>query len=253
LKKKKPHTIDSMKVSDFEKNSLLYWYPRLRHLNVVMPQTEIVKISERLVQVVDGDFSVLEKYWPEITKKANKIGFPLFMRTDEFSGKHNWKNTCYVAKESDLKQHIRNLIEDSYCADLLGLPIRALVFRAYIPMKNLFTAFHGQMPVNPEMRFFIKDGKVLCKHWYWVIEAIEQGTQEGELPDNWKEILIAERNLLSVEEIVLLTNEAQKVANLFTGFWSVDFCKSKVGAWILIDMALGSMSWHPDCIHKVTE
>lgn len=232
------------------KNSLLYWYPKISELGIPTPETEIVVLKNlpTLISLCDGDFSPLQPQWEEILGKARKIGFPLFMRTDEFSSKHNWKNTCYVEKEADLRQHIQTLFEDSYCADILGLPIRAIVFRKFIPMKNMFTAFHGEMPVNPEIRFFVKDGEVKCYHWYWVEDAIENGTREDKLPFDWKDrIKNAKRDYLSGNDLIWLTNDARKVAKQFDGYWSVDFCLSKENRWILIDMALGELSWHPEC------
>ena len=45
----------------------------------------------------------------------------------------------------------------------------------------------------------------------------------------------------------MLNNYAAKVAKQMEGYWSVDFCLSKTNEWILIDMATGNRSWHPDC------
>jgi hypothetical protein len=201
-----------------------------------------------LYPIIDGDYSLLEKYWDEIVSKANTLGFPLFMRTDEFSGKHNWKHTCFVESLDVLKKHISNLFEDSFSADILGLPIRAIVLRRYIPMKNLFTAFAGDMPVNPEIRFFVKDGKILCKHWYWVEDAIERGTPARNLPADWKDIIGKQKEMLNMD---ILDFEVLRVAKDFVGCWSMDFCLSEGVRWVLIDMAKGLRSWHPDdCINE---
>jgi hypothetical protein len=115
-------------------------------------------------------------------------------------------------------------------------------------MKNLFLAFKG-MPINPEIRFFVKDGEVLCWHWYWIEEAIEKGTYKIKLPKNWKEIIEKEKeDLIKTNEIALLEGDAIIMASHFQGYWSIDFCKSKKGLWYLIDMAKGLASWHPeDC------
>ena len=102
------------------KNSLLYWYPLIKDLGIKTPETEIVvlnKQSSELMGIMDGDWSSIEPQMPEIISAARKIGFPLFMRTDEYSGKHQWKNTCYVEKEEDLNSHIYDLFEGSFCAD----------------------------------------------------------------------------------------------------------------------------------------
>jgi len=145
------------------------------------------------------------------------------------------------------------LVEDSFIADIVGLPVYALVFREYILMKELFTAFYGDMPVNPELRFFVKDGEILCKHWYWCNEAIVNPSV-----DNWKKLMDKEKGEITEKEKELLKDYTLKVAEQFEGYWSVDFSKSKDGRWILIDMAVGDRSCHPkNCIdygnlHKVT-
>lgn len=232
-------------------SSLLYWYPKVKNLGIPTPKTEIVELKHKnnlLLPVCDGDFSPIEPQWSDILEKARKIGFPLFMRTDEFSGKHGWKNTCYVEKESDLKKHISTLIEESFLADMMGLPIRALVFRKYIPMKSMFTAFYGEMPVNPEIRLFAKEGDILCWHWYWINDAIEQGTRKEDLPPDWKKQLSMAKKEMTSKDINDLMFQASEVSKQFKGIWSIDFCLSKKGIWYLIDMAEGHLSWHPeDC------
>jgi hypothetical protein len=110
-------------------------------------------------------------------------------------------------------------------------------------MKNLFTAFYGEMPVNPEIRFFVENGEVLCWHWYWIMKAIKEPSVS-----NWKEILEKEKKSVSMNDILWLTNDAKKVAKVLDGYWSVDFCKAKNDKWHLIDCARGELSWHPeDC------
>jgi hypothetical protein len=101
------------------------------------------------------------------------------------------------------------------------------------------------MPVNPERRYFVENGKVICRHPYWIQEAVEKGTKPEKLPENWREIATA-MNIQTQEEIKLLTGYAEQVSKVLDGFWSVDFCKAKDGRWILIDMANGELSWHPD-------
>jgi len=38
----------------------------------------------------------------------------------------------------------------------------SLVFRDYIPMDSGYTAFYGEMPVNPERRYLIKMVEVVA-------------------------------------------------------------------------------------------
>jgi len=233
-----------------DNDSMLVWFPKIKDLPIPQPETEIVVIKNRndIVKLCDGDFSPLEKQWGEIICKARKIGFPLFMRTDHLSGKHSWKNTCFVEKEEDLKTHISSLVEESFCADILGVPVNALVFRKYIEMECKFRAFRD-MPVNTEIRFFINDGEILCNHFYWIDDAFERASRK---PPNWKELLREMKDSITGKEFFSLKNDCRKVAERFPeGYFSVDFCKGKDGKFYLIDMASGKNSWHPDCVEKL--
>jgi hypothetical protein len=130
----------------------------------------------------------------------------------------------------------------------MGLDFKAFAVREYIPMASRFTAFYGDMPVNPERRYFFEYGQILCHHSYWIEEAIEQ-SKKPSIP-NWRAVA-RELNTETEDEIKLLTNYAEMVAKQFDGYWSVDFCKAKDGRWILIDLATGRKSWHPECKFKV--
>lgn len=121
----------------------------------------------------------------------------------------------------------------------MGLDFKALVVREFIPMDSRFTAFYGDMPVNPERRYFIKGGKMICHHPYWIEEAVEESKQPS--IENWREVT-KELNAETKEEIALLSGYAELVAEKLSGSWSVDFCKARDG----------QRSWHPeDCPHLV--
>ena len=224
-----------------DKDSMLYWYPKIKDLPIPQPRTEIIPIKWGWSD--DGDsIEIDEKSLNRIKEKAKTFGFPLFIRTEHGSGKHDWKDTCFVEKLSRLERHIKNLILWGLAVDVIGLPCNAIVLREYIEMNNLFIAFWGKMPVNPEIRFFVKDGKVLCWHWYWVEDAIRLPSVE-----NWREILDRCRNSITDKEIEKLSEYAELVSKKLEGYWSVDFCQAKDETWYLIDCALGEKSWHPSC------
>jgi len=50
-----------------------------------------------------------------------------------------------------------------------------------------------------------------------------------------------------------LHTTASKIAQVFDGYWSIDFCRARNGQWYCIDMAEGNRSWHPKCKLKVIE
>ena len=225
-----------------DKTSLLHWYPMIKHLDIPQPKTEWTVLSkDEYRETFEGmPDSLLERVMDLIKSKFN---IPVFIRTDLSSAKHFWKDTCYYDGSEGLREHLFSICEFNHCADMMGLLFKAIVIREYIEMESKYTAFEN-MPVNPERRYFIKDGKVVCHHSYWIKEAIRRPSV-----DNW-EALSDEMNLETPDEIELLTNYSEKVARVIKdGFWSIDFCKAKDGRWILIDMAVGERSWHPKCEH----
>lgn len=224
-----------------DKTSLLYWFPIIKTLDIPMPKTEIIPFENPadVIKVLDGDVSELNKIWDKVEEKGDELGYPLFMRTDLTSGKHSWKDTCFIETKKKLKENVYSLIDQHYCCDCGNAG--AIVLREYIPMNTLFTAFWGEMPVNVEFRYFIRDGKILCSHWYWITEAIKGNTKE---PD-WKRLLRRGKR----KSHNILNGYAGKVASVLPEFWSVDFCLAKDGRWILIDLAMGNQSWHPRNCH----
>jgi hypothetical protein len=239
----------------FDKSSMLYWYPKIKDLPIPQPRTEILEFTDDEVRKVQSSMFD-DNFFPHVISDrvadviSKNFSLPVFIRTDQASGKHEWKRTCFYDGSLDLAVNLMGVIEFNMVADILGLDWHAIVVREYIPMRNLFTAFYGGMPVNPEIRFFIRDGKILCWHWYWVEDSIQNASDEF-----WREKLDAEKKSTGVSELELLSNYAMKVAGVFPDdYWSVDFCKAKDGRWFLIDMAEGQRSWHQDgCPNKVTD
>ena len=242
-----------------DKNSLLYWFPIVSDIpGLNIPQTEILPLTESEKKSYEGEGDDLlfdiSRFITWIHGIAIKRGLPLFLRTDHLSAKHSWENTCFLASatEYNIRRNLRELLLTSRTAGLCGLPLNAIIVRQYIPMKTGFKAFAGKMPVNPERRYFIKDGEVQCHHPYWIPEAIQRDLEgarywdiEREIPDNW-EALAAEMNTETEEEVRLLTGYAKSIAERLGGSWSVDFCKGQDDVWYMIDMALAEDSWHSD-------
>jgi hypothetical protein len=237
-------------MSEVNKNSMLYWFPKIKDLGIPIPRTFFVVVKENLLECLDDPAKFPKSLLETIEAVAKTVTFnfkrPLFLRTDQLSGKHYWEKTCYVEKAEDLFAHIFQLIEESASADILGKPIQAFVLREFIELDWKFKAFEG-MPVARERRYFIKGGQVICHHPYWVEKAIKFWQKNYTPPKNWRQLL-KELNTETSEEISILTEYSKKVATIMKGFWSVDFAMGKDGTWYLIDMALGADSWHPsDC------
>jgi len=229
-----------------QKTSLCYWYPLIKDI-LPTPRTEIVPLEEGdidvLFEALDGKGSP-DMLRAHLISAASHFNYPLFMRTDFTSGKHDFLDTCFVQSSNDIFGHALALFEDTLCKDI---SIGAFVFREFLQLESGFKAFRG-LPISKERRYFVEDGKVLCHHPYWPEDAIRgEVLRKG---DGWKAIL-KELNTETPEEIELLTAMAGTFSNLVPGAWSVDFAKMKHNiphSWVLIDAAEAFRSWHPsDC------
>lgn len=226
-----------MTTKHIDPNSMTLWFPKIENLDIPQPKTLFVPLTPtelgRLYKEALPN-SVVDK----VREKCKEIGYPVFVRTDLSSGKHQWDRSCFIESDAKLSDNLYEIQEFNVCVELSFV---CFVVREYIPMDERFKAFGG-MPVNPERRYFVRNGKVVCHHPYWVEDAIGSDSRMPSV-DNWRE-LTKEVNTETPDEVYLLTQYAETVSALFPGYWSVDFCKAKDGRWILIDMALGEASWH---------
>ena len=228
-------------------SSMLNWFPKIKDI-LPVPKTEILEISKeetfKIIQLLDGDM-ISEELHQKIKAAANKIGYPLFMRSDQGSAKHDYDHSCHVASEDKLLGNLACLFEWHLMVDLWPV---AIVFRELLNLNSPFKAFDG-LPIAKERRYFVDDGKVICHHPYWPIGAIEQVRGHKELPGSWMEMLesINKEDI----EVPYLTKLAEDFNEKVPGFYSVDFAQALDGGheiWFMIDAARGELSYHPE--HK---
>lgn len=255
---KKENKMDDLKALMDKRNSLLFWFPKVKGLGIPTPKTRWVEfpssLARGILNRVENDVKDFEPYLEKMKTEAKLIEYPVFIRTDMASAKHAWKKAAFVRHEGKLFDHILETIEFNEMAGMLGLNYKAIVIREFLELDWRFKFSYGEMPVAKERRYFIKDGAVLCHHPYWIKEAIlndhkNDGTRSllgyfpHMLPNTWEKML-EEINTETSEEITLLSSYALKVAKVFDGYWSVDFACKRDGEWVLIDMALGRASYH---------
>jgi hypothetical protein len=224
-----------------------YWLPKLEAAGIPTPRTVLVPMSREayrdVLNVFDG--KPLEGPANEFLQNlgaaaADQIGYPAFLRTGMTSGKHSWANTCALSDPQRLLHHVASLVEYSECASFIGLSCEWWAVRELLPTIPLAVCprYEG-MPVCREFRCFVADGRVLCMHPYWPVEALERGgvedpeavaTRLAQCPD--------ERDVRAL---------AARAGAAVGGAWSVDVLETRRG-WFVTDMAEAGNSWHwPGC------
>jgi len=163
-------------MTKYPPNSLFYWFPLIKDLGVPMPETIMIPFPtedtwwgfRKLFDHPDKEPEGWTDYVKLVGEACDKIGYPVFLRSDETSHKHGWKDTCYLTGSDDIPSHLYEIMEFTEMAGWLGgLSIHGYAVRRFLELDTKFTAFHGRMPVATEFRFFVRDGKLQCWHPYW--------------------------------------------------------------------------------------
>jgi hypothetical protein len=230
-----------------DKTSLSFWFPKLqaaglpvpRTLRLVMPR----ECRDAMFGAMDGkEAGDVTQFRDAVAAAGDEVGWPCFLRTDHTSGKHQWKDTCFLPDKDSIMQHVWNIVEYSELADLMGLPWDAWAVRELLPTIPLgICRKYGDMPVCREFRFFVEDGNAQCAHPYWPRSSLDQGGWDG---DDRRY-----RDLCSMpHEVGLL---AARVSQAIEGAWSVDILETKRG-WYVTDLAEAHKSYHwPECEHAL--
>jgi len=235
-----------------DKNSMEYWFPKLRELDIRMPKTIMID-AEMFPDDEDGD--VLIGYDKnELEKAADELGYPVFIRTDKASAKHQMDRISKIYEgigKEELHGKVHMLADDNLSKGIGGLQFSSIAVREWLNIKHHFKAFGGNLPIGYEIRAFVRDGEIECEHFYWVKGAIEEALVK---PDGWEEKWkkTKEETMENYESSDGLFARAmvERIAKKFEGWWSVDLALTEEGAWYVIDMARGEDSFHnSDCEH----
>lgn len=240
-----------------DKTCLSFWFPALLAAGLPVPRTEIVRLSEEDQDDLMAVVMAGEGYGPpkgdgfdrlvsQLRTHADRIGYPCFLRSGHFSGKHSWADTCYVTGPEQIADHVKAIQYMGECFSMMGMPCGVWVIREFLKPKPYDVAFHadrfGGMPVRREFRVFVRDGVVECLHPYWPPDAFEDRVPltEGQAA------ALAAMNEPGIHEAEI-RGLAARVGAVLPGYWSVDVLSTDRG-WYVTDMAEGGQSWHwPEC------
>jgi hypothetical protein len=228
-------------------NNLSYWFPLVQKYGLPVPDTALIETESDLTALLDGhEPDGWNAFVEQVRSAVVAMGYPCFLRTGYGSGKHDWRNTCFVRIPEEVDVHIFNLVEWSNLVDIMGLPTQTWAVRKLLDTVPLFTCKrYGGMPVVREFRLFVDDGGVQHMQPYWPSDAVRRG---GPSVEQWKTLLIGSWQTHHAEREHLhgLALDAHDAVG--GGFWSVDLLQDRSGDWWLTDMARGEDSfwWDPD-------
>jgi len=244
-----------------DRNCMTYWLPRLAGASVPIPKTVIIDAGDDWLQMIG--FADGPKQFPEehakalaligdvasrLAEAAPRVGtYPVFLRTGHFSGKHDWKRTCFVPSADAWRGHVAALVEMSELVGMFGeCPYRFWAVREMLPTKALaYLPAFGDFPLVSEIRAFVSGGKLVCAHPYWPAKAIRQGFRlhdDGPIPLDVTRLIEDAGRVVEASGWLKLV---QRVADTFAddGAWSVDVLSTERG-WYVTDVAVAASSFH---------
>jgi hypothetical protein len=223
-------------------NSALIWFPPIHAAGLPVPRTAFVAYEPMsLWPICDGQEPLANFPIAKLKETASQMGYPVFIRTDLASAKHDGPKSYRANSEADLPMCLGRTFEDNALKDIADATC-CWMFREYLNIGHAFTGFGG-LPIGREWRFFADQDGAKCHHFYWPEQAFERGFG---VPEDWREqlaILSMEPDAATLETLTAMALKA--VQAIGEHCWSVDFAQDEAGKWWLIDMARAESSWHP--------
>jgi len=232
-------------------NSARYWLSATRAVadeydDLHVPETRVVEFDFMdALAFLDGQ-KPSEFPYGELDSAACDLGWPVFIRTDLTSAKHDGLSAVQADDADDVVPVGSQLV--SACAHKSMRPSAFLV-REWVDIEAWFTAFDG-LPIGVEFRAFATPDEHLCTHYYWPESSIQRASGPRHVWTRQREEAAASRRppwLPAAARGAAFEADFQHGIDDPERAWSVDFARDERGRWWLIDMALAEDSWHPDC------
>lgn len=146
---------------------------------------------------------------------------PFVLKGTTNSKKHQWKTHMFAKNKQEATEVYGRLYSDSFFAN----SIQDIITRKYVPLKKLADGLNG-LPVSEEYRFFVLNGKVVAKGFYW--------------SESWD---VINQNDIDVESVPknLIDKIIYTVGDKIN-FFVFDVARTENNEWILIELNDGQMS-----------
>lgn len=226
---------------------LSYWFPKLQEAGLPVPKTHIIKATKKELDSIIESFEtkLSEGVIPlaeRIAKAALDVGYPAFLRTDHFSGKHDWERMCFIENPDHIAEHVVSIAYMWECVNMFALPCDVWAVREFLPtIPHGVCKNYGNMPICKEFRFFVEDGNILCFYPYWPEKALINGKAV------YNSANFDYEAFCTVDNLDELKNLASMAGKAVGGKWSIDILETTNG-WYVTDMAEAHKSYHwEDC------
>jgi hypothetical protein len=222
---------------------MAYWFPKLRGLDVPTPESQPITLDYDTDGVPEFDTDLAKEF-------VENLGGKAFLRSGYKHAAMSPMEGSYIWGKDDVEPTAMALMSQHV---MMSLPLgESLWLREWLDLNH---CNYARDNLNPELRFFIEDGDVMC--WHPRLEGfdrVESGEEFREIAED-----LIEQNAENLRVY------AERVAEEFDGSWSVDFVRDTEGEWYLTDMALRAlyytdgawrnMSEHPgeDCEHDLIQ
>lgn len=207
------------------RTDMAHWLPKLREIDVPVPESHPVPLAH-------DDDGPPEWETQVAIDVVERLGGEAFARSGYKSAQMNLEEGGHI-RSADESAVDSTLLELGAQHAMRGMPMgESLWLREYLDVD--FCRYCRENLV-PEVRVFIRDGEIACHHprlegfdrapdhhHDMALEFIESGW-DGEHRDETIEMY------------------AERVADAFGGWWSVDFVMDTTGTWWLTDMALDAL------------
>jgi hypothetical protein len=235
-----------------ERLDMAYWFPKLRDIDVPTPESQPLPIESREDKPPTWDTSL-------VSEIVENLGGEAFARSGYKSAQMSVEDGSHIHSptKTEVDRTLRELVSQHI---MMQMPLgESLWLREWL---DLDWNAYGREQMNPEVRTFIRDGEIVCYHPR--LEGFEgrsedRSSAEMYIENAWPREV--EHGFRDHEGLVVY---AERVAEEFDGWWSVDFVMDRNKDWWCTDMAIDalyerdgekrSISAHPgDCEHDVKE
>lgn len=144
---------------------------------------------------------------------------PFILKGATNSKKYQFSTHMYADNKNEAMQVFTNLIGDGYIGE------QNIYVRQYIPLKRLCDSIGDCPPISEEYRFFVLDGKIVGKGFYWSTyeDDIEQKVSPDFVPQDFLNTVI------------------NKI-KLHIRFFVVDVARTAEDTWIVVELNDGCQS-----------